>query len=206
MFEWEPRAQRYRDQPSGRFVPRSAVRATLDVVLDKQMARVRAMSESLASGSTTLPEWRQGMVQAIKTAHLEGVAVARGGWAQLTDDHYQWTGQRVAGQLHYLENFSQQIATGEQAPEGIAARAEMYIESGRASHREQERLMGAEQGFTEERNFLGSSRETCSECAGLYGLGWVPIGTLPDVGSRQCLSRCRCSIATRNAHQFGSDG
>lgn len=205
LFRWNPDAFRYIAE-SGRFVPRPAVRAALDVVLDKQMERVRAMSDNLASGNVTLPEWRQGMLESLKTAHLEGLATARGGWSQLTDEHYQWVGQRVRGQLDYLENFTQQIASGEQSLEGIGSRAELYIEAGRGTHRESERLMGAEQGHTEERNFLGGSRETCDECSGLWALGWQSIGSLPDVGARQCLSRCHCSIATRNAIQPGSEG
>lgn len=39
--------------------------------------------------------------------------------------------------------------------------------------------------------------ENCAQCVGLSGLGWVDVGSLPPIGSRRCLSRCRCTISRR---------
>lgn len=162
------------------------------------MQRVRDLSQSLSTGNLSLIDWRADMVQAIKTAHLEGAAVARGGWPQMQQSHYEWVGQRVQGQLEYLQNFHDQIASGDQPLDGtLANRAEMYVEAGRATHRVAEQLMGEERGHTQERNMLGASQHPCGQCPGLSAQGWVPIGALPPVGTRSCLSRCRCSVMTR---------
>lgn len=196
-FLWSSAAERYRG-PSGRFVSRSAVRATLDATLDVQMAKVRALSDALVDGGVELPVWRQAMSEALKTGHLEGAAVAKGGWAQLEQADFEWVGQRVRGQLDYLQRFHDDMASGFAPMDGtVASRAEMYVEQGRATQREMERRMAASRGVDLEKNILGGSRDPCGECPGLSAMGWVPVGTLPPVGSRACLSRCHCHLNFR---------
>ncbi len=198
-YRWNPGSERY-IAPSGQFVSRAAVRATLDVVLEVQQNRVRTLTSGVVSGDVSLTDWRSGMVTALKTSHLEALAVARGGWAQVRQSDYEWAGgQRVRPQLTYLQKFHDDIASGivPLNEASIASRAMMYIENGRGTNREAERLMGVERGATEERNQLGGSQDPCSECPALSDMGWVPIGSLPQVGARACLSRCKCWIATR---------
>lgn len=168
------------------------------MVLAVQMERVRALSEQLVAGDAALPAWRATMAEALKAAHLEGAAVARGGWAQLSDADFQWVGQRVRAEIGYLQQFEDGLASGLIPLDGnVAARAEMYVEQGRATQREMERRMAIGRGVTQERNVLGGSSRPCGECPSLSSLGWVPAGTLPAVGARQCLSRCRCHLNFR---------
>jgi hypothetical protein len=191
VFRWNGGAARY-IAPTGRFVSRSAVRATLDVVLDVQADRVRALSEGLVAGTTTLATWRTAMVQAIKVAHLEGAAVARGGWHAMTQEDYEWTGERIHAQLTWLQQFHDNLASGFVPLDGsIASRAEMYVAAGRGTQREMERRMAQARGVQSEKNVLGPA-DHCAGCLDATAQGWVPIGTLPPIGDRTCLSNCHC--------------
>jgi hypothetical protein len=79
----------------------------------------------------------------------------------------------------------------------MVARAQMY---GRAAHStfEAARSRDAEASGVEqeERNITGSG-DPCTECPSLSARGWVPLGSLPPVGSRACLANCRCRIERR---------
>lgn len=196
-YRWNGNSERY-IAPSGRFVSRSAVRATLDVVLDRQMSRISAVSDALVAGDVELPVWRQHMLEAVKTAHLEGAAVAKGGWMRLTQDDYEWVGQRVRGQLTYLQAFHDSLASGIAPMDGtVGSRAAMYVEAGRGTQRVMEARMAQARGVDQEKNVLGGSRDPCSECPALSAMGWQPVGSLPPVGARQCLSRCKCHLLFR---------
>jgi hypothetical protein len=198
LFLWNAGAERY-IAPSGRFVSRAAVRAALDATLDVQMARARTLSTRLTDGEIDLGTWRQGMTSAIKTAHLEGAAVARGGWAQLSQADLEWTARRVHTHLGYLGRFHDDLAFRPDSVVGVAARSEMYIEAGRGTQREMERRMAVQRGRDLEKNVLGGSRDPCGQCPALSDLGYVPVGTLPEVGQRQCLTRCHCHLIFRTS-------
>lgn len=198
MFLWNEGAGRYRGT-DGRFVSRAAVRATLDVVLGKQMARARGLSEQLVAGDVGLTTWRREMGLAVKAVHLEGAAVARGGWLAMTQVDYQWTGERVRSQLAYLQAFHDDLASGAAPMDGtVASRAEMYIEAGRSTQRQMETRMAIGRGKDMEKNIGGDGAGSCDGCMQAGGQGWVPIGTLTPVGARDCRSRCKCWMNYRN--------
>ncbi len=193
-YRWNPASERY-IAPSGRYVSRAAVRASLDSVLDMQMERVRTLSQDLVAGNLSLSGWRAEMVTSIKVAQLEGASVARGGWLQLTTSDYTWVTQRIRDQLGYLQRFHDDLAYGRVPMDGtIASRAAMYVEAGRGTQREMERRMAGARGEELEKNIGGDSASSCGECSDCGQAGWVPLGTLPAVGSRTCLSRCRCYL------------
>jgi hypothetical protein len=197
-FSWSPDTGRYRGA-DGRFVPDAKVREALDQVIQAQAARMRGITQSLIDGNLSLPEWQRESMQSIKLAHLEGLATANGGWAQLDQMAFGWVGQRIKQQYGYLSNFAQQIADGRQTlGPGALARAEMYAEAGRATHREAQRRVASDRGMDQERNRL-SKAENCAGCIAQTQAGWVPVGTLVPCGSRDCLSRCKCTMTFRKA-------
>ncbi len=162
------------------------------------MNRARTLSEGLVAGTVAPTAWRVAMSSALKIAHLEGAAVAKGGWAQLSQSDYDWTGSRVRSQLGYLQKFYDDILYGRTPLDGsVTARATMYVEAGRGTQRSMERRMAIGRGEELERNVGGDSESSCDECADCDSAGWVPIGSLPEPGSRQCLSRCSCWLIFR---------
>lgn len=158
---------------------------------------MRTLTQSLIDGDIPLAEWQRRAMQTVKVAHLEGLALANGGWSQLNQVDFGWVGQRIREQYRYLGAFALQMAdTRQQLGPGALARAEMYAEAARATHREAQRRDARGRGMDEERNRL-SAAESCGSCIAQSAAGWVPLGTLVPCGSRECLSRCKCSLSYR---------
>lgn len=195
-FIWNARALRY-IAPSGRFVSRAEVRGAIDQALVNAERRIAGATEALRTGRLGLAPWERLMREEIKNVHLYNAAAARGGWAQMTQADYGRVGQAVRRQYEYLERFGNQIASGRVVPDGrFMMRARSYAQAGRSTYHMTDRRVHRERGFTEERSLLGIA-DHCDECVSEEGRGWVRIGDITPIGSRQCLSRCRCSIEYR---------
>jgi hypothetical protein len=202
-YAWSPGANRFRDADSGKFVPKAAVNAALDRVVGDSAANMRALTERLQAGNLTVAQWQAGMTGEIKSSHLAGSALARGGFDHLSPAENGWTGQRIRAQYEYLSKFAEQIASGQQPLDGTAlARAEMYGEAGRSTHREMVRRMGRQAGDGWEVNRLGAT-DSCPGCLGATAAGVVPIGTLVPVGGRDCRTNCHCTIETLTDAEAG---
>jgi hypothetical protein len=197
-YAFDPSVGRYRTL-DGRFVRENAVLRALDAVLTGQAGSARALTQQMVDGTISVAAWQAGMMQQIKAAHLVGLATANGGWNQLDQSDFGWVGQRIRSQYAYLRDFAADVASSRQPLNGtVLSRAEMYVESGRATHRAAERRAARARGLDLERNRLGAA-DHCPGCLTETAKGWQPIGTLVPCGSRNCLSRCHCSLAYRRA-------
>lgn len=195
-FQYDPASRRYRDS-DGRYLPASTVRAAVDTVVASSGQTLRDLTSQLRDGTLSIPMWQQQVAAEVKSLHLATAAASRGGWASMTPSDFGWTGQRLRTQYAYLRGCATDIASGQQSLNGtLEARAALYAEAARSTAREMERRMGAETGMEQERNQLGAS-DHCPGCLSATSRGWVTIGTLPAVGNRDCRSRCRCVIVTR---------
>lgn len=195
-FKYNARAYSYVG-PDGRFLSRTAVRDTLDNALANNAKVVRDLTQQLQDGRITLAAWQTGMAREIKNVHLYSAAAARGGWAQMTPAAYARVGERVEVQYRYLMRFAEQIASGEQPLNGRAiTRAMMYSEAGRNTfHRVEREEMGV-RGMTEERSILHAN-DSCEGCLEQADLEWQPLGEAAEIGERDCLTRCRCTMDYR---------
>lgn len=195
-FSWNPAAGatgRYRDQGTGRFVSGSAVRKELDVFIANAESAPRAASELLRSGEISLDDWALQMRQSIKETHLASIAEARGGWENMTQSDYGRAGQIIREQYGYLEEFKEQIASGDQALNGnIDRRAEQYVKAGRESFYKAKQAEAKKRGISHVRS-LRFPGDSCTECVELdrvwFGIG-DPKYKLP--GDRICRKNCRC--------------
>lgn len=195
-FTFDPTTGRYR-APDGQFVRENAVRSALDTVLTGEAQAMRDLTQALVEGRLPLAAWQVGMMQEIKSAHLVGTALATGGWAEMDQSDFGWVGQRIRSQYAYLRGFAADITSGRQKLDGtVLARATLYAEAGRQTHRAAIERAAKQRGMQQERNQLGAA-DHCSGCLSATAAGWVEIGTLVPCGSRSCLSRCHCSIIYR---------
>lgn len=187
-------AGRYRDASTGRFVAASTVRGALDNAIDASAEAMRQASERLRSGALSLDQWFDTMTREIKNVHLSSAALAKGGFAQMTQADYGSAGGIVRREYGFLRRFGEQIASGEQPLDGrFLQRAEQYVKAGRETYHRTERREKEKRGFTEERSILNPA-DHCDECVAEAARGWVSIGAIVPIGNRICRSNCKCEI------------
>ncbi len=62
-------------------------------------------------------------------------------------------------------------------------------------------------GFVSERRILGQPKtEHCEDCPPIAQQGWVPIGTLPDIGDSECNGMCLCHFEYKSRDGRVFDG
>lgn len=181
----------------GQFVADSSVRAVVDAIADGASARMAAASERMLAGDLLLAEWQATMMREVKLSQLAASTIAHGGAARMGFSQYGAAGNAIRVQYDYLRQFSVQVADGTQPLSGsLIARARQYGQAARVTYQREYGRDQQQRGYQSERNVLGSA-EHCSLCPELTARGWVPIGSLPPVGSRPCRSNDRCHIVYR---------
>lgn len=181
-------------------VPSRVVRGALDVALDSAADEVEDLTTSLRDGDIRLSKWQREMMDQIKGANMNAASLAKGGYGQMGPEDWGRVGGRVQDEYEYLRNFASQIDEGDIPVDGRAVnRAKMYVQGSRQTFHRTERLEMQKRGYNQEKNILGVA-EHCDECVALTtrgNQGWVPIGTLPEIGTRTCLGNCKCRIIYR---------
>ena len=201
-YEWSPGSQRYVNAVTKRFVARTQVRQALDITLDRSRNEVARLSRELVNGRINLADWQRATAREIKNMHMASAALAKGGWAQMTPQDTGRVGRIIRDEYAYLANFAQQIKSGQQKLDGsLVTRANLYAQAPRGTYHAIEQRGMMEQGKTECRNVLGPADhcEGANSCIEQTAKGWVPIGggAMVPIGSRLCLSNCRCRLEYR---------
>lgn len=202
LFLWSVAAHNYIDRKTGRFVSRQVIRDQLENVIDASSQVMRALSQQLREGDISLAEWQTQMMQQIKTTHLAGGAMQRGGWQQMTQADFGRVGQIVRREYDFLRTFAEQIASGEQKLDGtLARRAGLYGQQGRPTYLTFWDSTAAQRGFDEERSILQPA-EHCKECVSEDAKDFRKIGQkngMIPIGQRICRSNDKCLKEFRNS-------
>ena len=224
QYLWNEAAHNYVDRATGRFVGRQAVRDQLDNVIDASSQVMRAISQQLREGDISLAEWQIQMMQQIKTTHLAGAAMQRGGWQQMTQADFM--GQQaeeeaeadsglpplgpillasagltviVRREYGFLRDFAEQIVNGKQKLDGtLVRRAALYGQQGRPTYLTFWDSTAAQRGFDEERSILQPA-EHCAECVDEDAKDFQPLGQMIPIGRRICRGNDRCLKEFRNS-------
>ena len=204
-FAWNAVAGRYIDLSTGRFVSSSVVRDELELAMQSSKDSMKLISQQLIDGNLSLPEWQLQMMDNIKLAHLNAAMSANGGWAQMSQSDWGFTGAKIKEQYKFLNNYANQIYTGEQSLNGqILVRSNMYGDAARSTFEAMRlRYQLFENNMTEERRVLGQA-DHCPGCLEQAALGWQPIGELDEIGEEECLTNCHCTKQYRRQEADGS--
>lgn len=205
-FTYNPRTLRYRDNRSGKFVKASTVKRATFAVVKASRAEMRRLSNEMIARRLDLGEWQERFAAEVKNLHTSLAMAGAGGMANMTPSDWGRVGQRLRFEYSRLAEFAVQLKNRQFTPGQVRARVDMYCNAGQISF-EGSRRAGAETaGMTEERNLLGPNENHCHTdpkrpqregCENLSLLGWVLLGTLPAVGSRVCISNCKCTLQFR---------
>ncbi len=164
-------------------------------MIDGSSNTTERISNQLVNGEISLADWQFGMAKNLKLQHI-GAALAAGG-PEPTQADYGLMGAKIKEQYKYLNNFAKDIASGEQLLNGsLLSRANLYDQAARGTYHDFETLAMEEIGNTQARRVLGIS-DHCGGCQEEAIRGWVPITQVAPIGSKECRSRCHCSIIYR---------
>lgn len=155
----------------------------------------RHLAGQLRRGEISLDEFHQLMINSItEAATASMIAVYGPGWASsgILQSMY---GGYLARELNWLSQFVAGLRDGSVLMDGnVLRRAAMYGYATYALFHALQNLWASEGGiYTMEENVLGVA-EHCDGCLAETAKGKVPIGSLAPIGTRDCLSNCRCSI------------
>jgi hypothetical protein len=190
---------RYRD-PAGALVAPAAVHAAAAALQGRTLDEVAVLSQRLADGDLSAAAWEAQMATTLRDAHLTATALAVGGWAQLPPYESDLV-DRLTGEFEYLAGFRAALPDLSDAQQ--AARATLYAQSVWATYQQMRGALADQSGMDEERSVTDPAAASCAECDALEADDWVPLGTLPEVGERECLSNCRCGIEYRSTADQG---
>lgn len=193
-YSWNPTAHRYIDNETGQFVSNAVIRDGLENVIDLSGVNMNALTQQLINNEISLANWQTGMMEQIKLTHTASAALSNGGWAQMSQADWGATGRLIRDQYDYLRNFANQIADGTQPLDGrVLVRADMYADAANTTYSTIQTRSYTEQGYDEEIRIKENDPNVCDDCVEWAGMGWQPIGTLPEPGQDSvCLTRCRC--------------
>jgi hypothetical protein len=190
---------RYRD-PAGALVAPAAVHAAAAALQSRTLDEVAVLSQRLADGDLSAAAWEAQMATTLRDAHLTATALAVGGWAQLPPYESDLI-DRLTGEFEYLAGFRAALPDLSDAQQ--AARATLYAQGVWATYQQMRGALADQSGMDEERSVTDPAAASCAECDALEADDWVPLGTLPEVGERECLSNCRCGIEYRSTADQG---
>lgn len=201
-FRYDRAAGRYRG-PTGAFVPESRVRAYLDSALEQAGKRMDTLANQLRSGEIDLISWEVRMRREVKIVATYSGAAAKGGWAQMTEGDYGRVGRYLQDQFKYLRGFMRDIASGKQPLNGMVnARTAMYAHSGRPLFHRMEKAEMRVRGNSQRRS-VRSAFDSCAGCVEAEAAGWVDMddASVPEIGERECRTRCKCSFEYRQPEE-----
>jgi hypothetical protein len=201
MATWtfDPTTGRYADG-RGALVPAARVTAALDRVIADTQAQLAVLGQRRAEGMNTA-EWRLAVQGVLKQGHVTAGALAHGGLDQLDPSTRGFLGARLRGQYSYLSGLALDTAPGDFSGADMA-RLGQYAGALRGTYSGVWRRDAEGRGEDQEKNELGGANN-CEECPALSDQGWVPLGSLPEIGSRACHGNCSCAIQTRAAVDAG---
>jgi hypothetical protein len=175
-----------------------AGRPALHRIVDTAAAWSAALAGRLVRGVVGVHPWWRQFLDGLAARHYAGTLALTSGDtppANALDD----LDGRIARQAGYLARFRRQLAQGLMLGPAIVARATLYGHAIWSVAQNVWRGIKVADGKDNQERWVlddGVLRH-CPDCPGLAAMGYVPIGTLPPIGSTACQSRCRCWVTYR---------
>jgi hypothetical protein len=152
--------------------------------------RIGDFGRLAANGSISPRQFYEAMQQEIKLATNTNAALAKGGWAQMTQADWGANGYQLRQEYANLRNFANEIAAGNLSPAQIEARANLYANSTYSRYWEIRTEQERQAGMVQEKLVTMGDSRVCEECMAEAGRGLMPIGTFnPPIHPG-----CRCDV------------
>lgn len=152
---------------------------------------LRSITQLLVAGSLGLDTWHRIMASEVSSGHAAS-ALAASSMAEPDAPLLDSLRPKVQEQFGYLNRFRGRLLSGELLlGQEAVAYAGLYGAATWAVGQNVHRDLRFQKGATVYVNVLGAT-EHCVKCIDEEAKGWVPIGELSPIGSRDCKVRCAC--------------
>ena len=162
-WQWNQATHRYRNLETNRILTENTLIGLRDEMIDTWRNRVQGLADDLVDGKLTVQQWTLQMRREVSSLFSDEYMLARGGRNAMLQADLDALSQMITTQYGFLQNFAEDVRAGNLSKAQIAARSELYLDSGTQSH---ERGKAARYGLT--------------------------LPTYPGDGSQICRARCRC--------------
>jgi hypothetical protein len=198
MLEFDPRAHRYRNTTTGRFVRYAEVIEVADNEVLRLEVRLMGHARLFNSGKIDIAEFQTRMALSLKESHLRMAMLGAGGKKRMDSKQYGHVGQQLRKQYEYLHQFGQTLEGGTLTEEQVLRRAKSYAKSVNIAFRKAELVARGEVGFYAKR-LLDPQAKHCAECISYQQLQWTIVASIVPPGvDCSCGGRCRCRLVFRN--------
>lgn len=126
VYNYDNRAQRWRDSVSGQFLANETVVNEMRVHQNATHSTLESLTRSLYSGNINIAQWQIAVASELKDAHLAQAMFARGGRANMGQAEFGRVGQTLREQYGFLARFAEDIASGRQSLAQALTRVNLY--------------------------------------------------------------------------------
>jgi hypothetical protein len=199
MKQWfyDKKRRIYLDSRGVRLTDRE-IREALDEYIDSVQEGMAEKAVQYTAGAITTNQLFQFLEGEVTSLHGASGALAYGGLSQMNPEKWDRIESRVASELGYLSQFrsdvQQAAQAGELSAEGIANRAGLYGEAAYSEYMNQVVQREGDAGVTLGRRVTEGDGSVCEGCEASATEEFIPLDEIPEIGSQDCVSRCRCEI------------
>ncbi len=217
-WTWDKKKQIYRSR-SGHKLTGAEMRTVAVHISNDGARRLRKMADDMSVGAIPLAEWQRATAEEVKRIYLTQAALAVGGFDNLQANPEFLNAATGAVEkppginfsISRLYDFAHDVhdaAPRNDTTAAIVNRAGAYADASLSVYEEVRRESHKEvkdegrPAYLWERNILGEgienhchNAEHTEGCVELTAKGWVPIGSLPPIGTRTCANGCGCEIS-----------
>lgn len=198
MFYWDKKVRKFRDD-NGRIISDDRLRRYIDAVCSGLAIVFIARAERLRNHFTAdnFGIWNTQTRIDLMALHYAMMIMAFGGQSEMSAPQWTKAEDRIKFHAGFFDSFASDVITGKVEMNGnFPVRTSLYALGGYSTYDEGVRLRETDEGMTEEKRNT-TSGNPCTDCETAAGLGWSPIGSLPDIGDSVCITRCRCYFLFR---------
>lgn len=189
-YSWDERLRNYVSSDTGRMVKRSDVTDLLRDMTKASEERMSELGRLFANDAISPRRFYEQMQDEIKLATNTNASLAKGGWAQLTDDDRRRNEDKIRDENAKLWQFARDKQDGLLSPAQIEARANLYANSTYSRYWEIRTEQERQAGMVQEKLVTMGDSRVCEECMAEAGRGLMPIGTFnPPIHPG-----CRCDV------------
>lgn len=188
---WDPTTASFRID--GRRVAASTIRRELQRIEAGFGVRVGKLTDRLFRKEIDLDGWRTGFKELIGSSHILMAALGSGSIVAAAETPQ--VQRSIESERRYADNFADNLEKKEIKPQTVKARARSYMLTAAMTFAAVSLVARKFAGYTEARR-IRTAAESCQGCRD-HAYTWMPINEIPEIGSLQCRSRCRCYLEYR---------